>query len=250
MQLLYIDESGGAQHDDDQQHYVLGAVSVFEKRPYFLNQELDALCRELFPQSPSVELHASAIFNGNGEPWASLLRQNRIDILKRVYKYIAEQNICLFGVAMHKASFKTINPIQRTCEELSGHFDAYLTRLEVDQGRDKQLGLMIFDESNHARTLHALLSQYRTTGARFGRVKHIAEVPMFADSKLTRVLQIADFVAYAIFRRYERGDSSFLDLIIHKFDEAQGRLHGLVHLVADYKGCYCPACVTRRSGPQ
>lgn len=250
MHLLYIDESGGAYHDDDQQYYVLGAVSVYEKRPYFLNNELDTLCRELFPQSPIIELHASAIFNGNGEPWASLPRNRRIEILKRVYAYIAGQNICLFGVAMHKSSFKTVNPIQRTCEELSGHFDASLTRLEVDKGRDKQLGLMIFDESNHARTLHVLLSQYRSTGTRFGRVKHIAEVPMFADSKLTRVLQIADFVAYAIFRRYERGDSSFLDLIIQKFDESQGCLHGLVHLIADYKNCYCPACISRRANPQ
>lgn len=249
MQLLYIDESGGAIHGDDQQYYVLGAVSVYEKRPYYLNNELDALCQELFPLTPDVELHASAIYNGNGEPWASLPRNSRIDILKRVYAYIADQSVCLFGVAMHKASFKSINPIQRTCEELSGHFDAALARLEADKGREKQLGLMIFDESNHARTLHVLLSQYRTTGARFGRVKHIAEVPMFADSKLTRVLQIADFVAYAIFRRYERGDSSFLDMIIHKFDEGQGRLHGLVHLITDYKGCYCPACVTRRTNP-
>lgn len=247
MRLLYIDESGGAIHGDDQQHYVLGAVSVYEKRPYYLNNELDTICKELFPLTPNVELHASAIFNGNGEPWASLNRNQRIEILKRIYAYIANQNLSLFGVAMHKASFKSINPIQRTCEELAGHFDASLARLEVEHAGEKQLGLMIFDESNHARTLHILLSQYRTTGARFGRVRHIAEVPLFADSKLTRVIQIADFVAYAIFRRYERGDSSFLDMIIHKFDENQGILHGLIHLNADFRTCYCPACATRRT---
>ena len=247
MHLLYVDESGGAATEVDQQHYVLGAVSVYEKRPYFLTQELDAICGEIAPETPFTELHASSIFNGNHEPWASMERKQRIAILQRIYKYIAQQHVTLFGVAMHKESFKSVDPVERTCEELAGHFDAYMARLEADQHlADRQLGLMIFDQSNHYRTLHALLDRFKKTGARFGRIKHLAEVPMFVDSKLSRVLQLADFVAYAVFRRYERGDSSFLDLIIPKFDEAAGKLHGLVHLVANYKNCFCPACVTRR----
>jgi hypothetical protein len=98
---------------------------------------------------------------------------------------------------MHKDSFRSVDPVERTCEELAGHFDTYLGRLEADHNLDKQLGLKIFDESNHRRTLHVLLHQFRTTGTRFGRIKHLAEVPMFVDSTLSRVTQIADFVAYA-----------------------------------------------------
>jgi len=70
---------------------------------------------------------------------------------------------------------------------------------------------------------------------------------MFTDSKLTRMLQWADFVAYAVFRRYEHSDSALLDRIIGKFAQSGGVLHGLVHLLANYQECYCPACVTRRS---
>ena len=246
MHMLYIDESGGSTTELDQQHYVLGAVSVYEKRPYFLSQELDALCAELVPNAPTSEFHASAIFNAKSEPWTSMKRVDRVEILRRIYKYIAIQNIVLFAVVMNKSSFPSTDPIVRTCEEMAGHFDAYLTRIGAEGNFDKQLGLMIFDQSNHHRTLHALLNEFRTTGARFGRVKHLAEAPMFVDSKLSRVLQIADFVAYAVFRRYERGDSSFLDIIIKKFDEAAGRLHGLIHLTSDYRNCFCPACTTRR----
>ena len=247
MQLLYIDESGGAATETDQNHYVLGAVSVFEKRPHFLTQELDALCAEIAPKAPLAELHASAIFNGNHEPWASMERKQRVAILHKIYKYIAQHNVTLFGIAMHKDSFKAVDPVERTCEELALHFDAYMARVEVEKHTDRQLGLMIFDQSNHYRTLHSLLDRFKKTGTRFGKLKHMAEVPMFVDSKLSRVLQIADFVAYAVFRRYERGDSSFLDLIIPKFDESEGKLHGLLHLVSDYRNCYCPACVTRRN---
>ena len=49
--------------------------------------------------------------------------------------------------------------------------------------------------SKHENTVQALLAQYRTTGASFGKIKRLAEVPLFTDSKITRMLQLADFVA-------------------------------------------------------
>ena len=247
MHLLYVDESGASTDAErDKNYYVLGGACVYEKRPYFLSHELDELCASLVGGGAAVELHASPIFNANGEPWASMKRVDRMVLMKRVYDFISQQNLVLFGIAMRRDSFPGSDPVRRTCEELAGRFDAYLERRTLAHN-EKQLGLLVFDQSHHAKTLHALLQEFRTAGARFGRIKHLAEAPMFADSRLTRVLQIADFVSYALFRRYERGDSSFLDMIIHKFDQADGKLHGLVHLIADYQNCYCPACITRRT---
>jgi Protein of unknown function (DUF3800) len=246
MYLLYLDESGGAA-EQDQQYYVLGGISAFERKPYFIGKDMDDLQAELFPKATDlIEFHSSAIRNGNGEPWESMSRGDRMSILNRVYDLLAktQDNVSLFAVAMHKPSFPADDPIQRTCEEMAGHFDAYLARLET--GAEKQRGLMIFDQCNHQATLHALLAEYRTTGASWGRVRHLAEIPMFTDSRLTRMLQLADFVAYAVFRRYQSGDSKFLDKILKRFDQSGGRLHGLVHLVARHEECFCPACVTRR----
>jgi hypothetical protein len=246
MYLLYLDESGGAS-EADQSYYVLGGISVFERKPYFIGKSLDDLQSDLFPGSPdSIEFHSSAIRNKKGAPWESMSRKERMKVLESVYGLLASENVSLFAVAIHKPSFPSDNPVQRTCEEMAGHFDAYLARLEVE-GEEKPRGLMIFDQCNHQPTLHALLAKYRTTGASWGRVKHLAEIPMFTDSKLTRMLQLADFVAYAVFRRYEHGDTQFLDRIISKFDQSGGRLHGLVHLIARHEECFCPACVTRRT---
>lgn len=251
MYLLYVDESGGVT-ENDQKYYVLGGVSAFERKPYFISNDLDELQAKLFPAvTEPIEFHSSAIRNGNGEPWESMKRQDRTLVLDAVYDLLAhtENNVSLFAVAMHKDSFPGADPIQKTCEEMAGHFDAYLARQETRQpGAEKERGLMIFDQTNHESTLHALLTEYRTTGASWGKIKHLAEIPMFTDSKLTRMLQLADFVAYAVFRRYEHGDSSFLDRIINKFDQSGGRLHGLVHLVSNYHECFCPACSTRRVG--
>lgn len=247
MYLLYLDESGGVA-EKDQNHYVLAGVSAFERQPYFLQKELDDLEFSLFNSRQVVEFHASVMFNGKHAPWDTMPRLRRIEIMRSVYRIIAEtkENVCLFAVVMHKASFETLDPIRRTCEEMSGHFEAFLSRLEMSREGEKQRGLLIFDHSRYTQTLHALLTQFRTTGASFGKVTHLADAPLFADSKITRVLQIADFVAYAVFKRYERGDSQFMDLIIKKFDQADGRVHGLVHLVTDYHNCYCPACLSRR----
>jgi hypothetical protein len=61
--------------------------------------------------------------------------------------------VVLFGIAMHKPDFPRISPIQRTCEEMAGHFDAYLQTIEIAQ--EKQRGLMIFDQSRHEKTVQS-----------------------------------------------------------------------------------------------
>jgi hypothetical protein len=48
---------------------------------------------------------------------------------------------------------------------------------------------------------------------------------------------LADLVAYAVFRRYERGDTRLLDKIISKFDTDGGVIHGLVHIAPSSGTC-------------
>jgi len=138
----------------------------------------------------------------------------------------------------------TAEPLVRAFEELCNRFDLFLKRLHA-QG-NTQRGLLIFDETRYERTLQTLLATYRDTGTRFGRVYNFADVPFFADSKSTRLLQLADLVAYAVFRRYERANTWLLDQIIGNFDNEGGIIHGLVHLTSNRSACTCPSCLTRR----
>lgn len=55
----------------------------------------------------------------------------------------------------------------------------------------------------------------------------MAEVPAFIDSEAARLIQLADLIAYALFRHYEKEDSQFFDLIERKFDYFGGVQHGL-----------------------
>lgn len=247
MYLLYLDESGFAQ-SNDQQYYVLGGVAAEEKRPFHLCRDLDDLQKKLFPASADpIEFHASAIRNQKGSPWDSMRRDQCKQAIDQVLAIIAGSSVVLFGVAILKSAFPGVDPVHRTCEEMAGHFDAYLQRLEIERN-EKQRGLLVFDQTNQAQKLHSLVNDFRTAGASWGgRIRHLAEIPMFTDSRLTRMLQLADFVAYAVFRYYEHGDASMFNQIATRFDQAGGQVHGIVHLCTRREDCLCPGCLSRRA---
>jgi hypothetical protein len=248
--LLYVDESGGDDADASSRNFVLGGISAFERVPFHLCAEVDEIIERFFPGSvASIELRASALWNGSGEPWGSMLRSRRSELMDAIYHLLAQdrKGVVLFGVVVEKSDCPTFPCVQKASEEMAGHFDLYLSALEASES-EKQRGLMIFDESRHEKTVQMLMGQYRTTGASFGRVKHLAEVPLFTDSKITRMLQLADFVAYALFKRYERSDTAFLDMILPRFSSSGGRLHSLFHITSKHWECFCPPCLSRRAG--
>ena len=215
-----------------------------EQRPYWLSEDLNRLEQQYFPAGGKVEFHAQAITAHAEEPWHSMDSKKRTAILEELCRIVSVTSplVTLFGVAIDKAINR--EPVARAFEEICNRFDMFLKRLHA-QGKS-QRGLIIFDESRYEARLQILLSHYRDTGTRFGKVKNFADVPFFADSKSTRLLQLADLVAYAIFRRYERSQTWLFDRLINKFDTENGIIHGLVHLSRDYLSCTCPSCLSRR----
>ena len=55
----------------------------------------------------------------------------------------------------------------------------------------------------------------------------MAEVPSFIDSRASRIIQLADLIAYGMFRHYEKGDSRFFNVFNGKFDRVGSTVHGL-----------------------
>lgn len=243
MYLLYVDESGNPdEQGGDGQYFVLGGVAVFEREVYWISDELNQLAATHFPGT-EIEFHAQAISSHRDEPWHSCPTATRNQIIDELCATLCRHRVVLFGVALEKSMAHEV--VGRAFEEICNRCDLFLRRLHA-QG-DTQRGLIIFDESRYESRLQTLLAEYRSLGTRFGTpVRNFADVPLFADSKATRLLQLADLVAYAIFRRYERGDTRLLDKIITKFDADNGVMHGLVHLTKSGSTCTCPACLTRR----
>jgi hypothetical protein len=241
MYLLYVDESGNPDSHGDR-HFVLGGVAVFEREVYWINEEVNQLASTHFPDS-EIEFHAQAISSHREEPWHSCPTEKRNQIIDELCAILSRHRVCLFGVALDRNM--AAEAVGRAFEEMCNRFDLFLRRLH-SQG-DTQRGLIIFDESRYESRLQTLLTEYRSLGTRYGDpVRNFADVPFFADSKATRLLQLADLVAFSIFRRYERGDTRLLDKIIAKFDTERNVMHGLVHLTPSGATCTCPPCLTRR----
>lgn len=58
-------------------------------------------------------------------------------------------------------------------------------------------------------TLLRLTVEFRTLGTQWGVIRHLADTPFFVDSQASRLIQVADHVAYAVFRRYQSRDAQY-----------------------------------------
>lgn len=245
MILLYIDESGSL--DDPNDHFVVGGLAVHETDVRALNRSMDSIAaRHLDEHLRHLELHAQWIRTGKGA-WGRIPRQSKQGILNDVPRllgrYGGHHGNALFAVARAPQAVPTADPLERTFEELLLRFTQMLIRL--GRAGDENLGIVIADEAKYEGILQPLVQRWRTSGTRFARLTRLAEVPLFIDSKATRLTQAADFVAHAVYRHYAAGDSALLSPMLGSFDTDGGVLHGFVHLVRDYRRCPCPPCISR-----
>lgn len=248
MYLLYLDDAGSPPNPQEE-YFVLGGVALFEPQIHWLSQQLDQLAETLFPQlSPrDVEFHASTIFSRRSEPWKQLNKRQAIEVMRRVLDIFASSydTARAFAVAIHKPSYPNHDLMEVAFEDLCSRFDLMLERKKSISGAAVDRGLFVVDKSSYESSLQKLALEFRSSGTRWRTLKNIVEVPLFVDSKASRAIQVADHVAYAVFRRYNAGDTSYLDRIVNRFDESDGTIHGLVHKQTMDARCRCPACLSR-----
>lgn len=80
----------------------------------------------------------------------------------------------------------------------------------------------MFDKATYETEVQSLATDFRTFGHRFGVIRNLSEVPLFLDSKASRLVQLADLIAFACYRYYESHDSRLFDIIIDRFNSGAG----------------------------
>ena len=249
MYLLYLDDAGTAK-EPSEKHFVLAGIAVFERQAYWLQNSLERLVASLgHPTPEALEIHGSVIHSGRGWWRKMVQRQDRRVIIDEGLKSVerlAHYQWRLFGVVVDKKALALEDPVEYAFEQISSRFNLFLRRLYF-RG-DPQRGLIVLDKSaQHETRLQSLASEFRTLGNRWGTMTNLVDVPFFVDSEATRGIQYADLVAYALWRKYERGDGEFFDIIAHWFDSEGGVIHGLHHYRGPNDPCDCPACVSRHA---
>lgn len=226
MYLLYADESGSV-HDAKQQMFVLAGFCVFERQGFWIANGLDQIAARFNPADPaSVELHGSPMHTGRGM-FRQFPKADRLQAFEDALKVFvaSHQSNRLFASVVNKAKVSPADPVEFAFEQLASRFDHYLTRLH--KAGDTQRGVILFDKSTYESTIQSLATDFRTIGHRWGILRNFSEVPLFMDSKASRLIQLADLIAYAIFRHYERGDSHLFSIIQNRFDSEGGVTHSL-----------------------
>jgi hypothetical protein len=227
MYLLYADESGSLG-DPTERYFVLAGVSIFEREPHWLEQDLETIAKRFNPNEPaSVELHGSPMRAGKGR-WRQFPKADReqaiVDALSAGVCQRHPAQVRLFAAVLEKKNFAGQDIAEVAFEQLSSRFDQFLGRLH--QKGNTQRGLILFDKSSTEKRIQTLAKEFKTAGHSFGRTRNYAEVPVFIDSEASRLIQLADLVAYAIFRKFEYNDAKYYDVISGCFDSDGGVVHG------------------------
>lgn len=252
MYLCFVDESG--THGGSPV-LVVGGIIVHEEDTWHLQQRLDSfLFNKLDPlghDHTEFELHAIELRQGTKQ-WADVGRDDRHRILAGAYGALAGYAPVnpalpwrLIGAVMERDPGRQK---LRAYELVTKKFDDFVERMS--RGGQQQRGLIVHDRSSVEGPLQDWTNRWRVASSSLGRLRNLADVPLFADSRATRALQAADLVAYALYRYYSRPggthDERYIRRLWPQFDADDGRMHGLIHDSSYFHRCGCPACTSRR----
>jgi hypothetical protein len=236
MYLLYVDESGdGGMLPGSSRYLVLAGAAMHEGQWKKLTSSFDLLQQSCFPQAGNpVELHASEIRSGR-KSFRGMPPVQRVRLLQDGYGIVSgtRQGLVLFAAIIDKQALMykysgRVDPYERAFEGLCTMFNFFLQRMQTKTGTVLR-GIVVFDECRPSLTkeIRRLLAQFQSGGTRWAVMTNLIETAFFFDSRTSRLMQVADFTAYAVYRWYEAGDDDFLKLIYHKFDKQGGKSHGM-----------------------
>ncbi len=222
---------------------------MFERGLYHLIKAADDLVASFGLGDPNeIELHGSPMYSGRSGVWHTIRnRSDRENMIIQALSLLASQraSVRLFAVAVDRVAVAPRNPVELAFEEICNRFNLHVARWNDKNPKNTQRGLIVMDESRHEQPLQGLARQYRVQGGRWGVFRNLAEVPLFVDSRASRLVQLADLVAFATWRKYEYQDGRFFDRLVPSFDAQGGIIHGLFHYREAATDCYCVACFSR-----
>ena len=248
MYLLYLDESGN-ERDANDQYFVLAGIALFERQIYYLSNRVEEIQNKYFPNHQPITFHLTDIRAKKGlwRKTQESARQAIIEELINVIVNVPNQGCLLFAAAVEKnATLWSEKAVEAATEQVCKRFDNFLKRSHHEE--NTQRGLLVFAEGRFDKRAKVWVHNFRQRGTTWGAINNLADIPYFASMQESRLLQLADFVAHAVWLLYEKRNPELIRPLLRHFDSTKGTLHGLVH-IGDSRGqaCDCPACVSRRT---
>lgn len=171
-------------------------------------------------------------------PYVHLTFDERRTFVESLMRIIGTWADCrLFGDVHDKRYSSGDKAYEHAFEQIVTRFNTYLSQAVG------AMGLLVQDHNETiCRKLTAKMRDFHRIGTLWSEIDNIIETPLFVDSQLTSMVQIADLCAYATRRFFEKGETQLFDLIYDRFDRHKGRLVGLRHYTG-IQSCLCRVCV-------
>lgn len=194
-----------------------------------------------------IHFHAEQIHSGHGR-FRTITQDRRELLLQRIYGLIGSlrfPNVAVFATCVDDTYLTNKNlALDIALEDLANRFNIFSMRLHKQDITSK--GLFIIDQA-HEQRYRELILKFQTQGTAYSKyLGNVVDIPYFTGAKDTRMLQLADHCAYAVFRYYEHKDDSYVNQILGAIDRRGSKAppEGLKHMTQ--LPCKCISCSFRR----
>ena len=182
-------------------------------------------------------------------PYVHLTLDERRSLARDVARRVSSWGYArLFAECIDKLHF---NPIlanrtadEQAFEQVVSRFERFLANIE-EPGGQRIYGILVHDNNETVARKHTqLMRDFLRTGTLWTAVSRIIETPLFVNSSLTSMVQIADLCAYALRRYLENGEVDLFKIIFSRADRFQNRAVRVRHFTT--ADCVCEICQAHR----
>ncbi|MGH2567807.1 MAG: DUF3800 domain-containing protein, partial [Bacteroidota bacterium] len=133
---------------------------------------------------------------------------------------------------------------EQAFEQVISRFEHFLRQINLGQPT-KSYGLLIHDNNQTVAKKHTdLMKNFHQQGTLWTQIDNIIETPLFVDSSLTSMVQVADLCAYSLRRYLENQETRLFDHIFKRADRKGSVVVGVRHFTNS--SCSCLICVAHR----
>jgi hypothetical protein len=203
---------------------------------------------QLQKSNRSKEYHRIKKTYAHERPYIHLTLAERRNIAREIADSISGWGSArLFAECIDKTHF---DPIRTGCTADEQAFEQIVSRFEqyvesTDEPGDRRFGLLVHDNNATVARKHTdLMRRFHQRGTLWTRIERLIETPLFVDSGLTRMVQIADLCAYGLRRYVENQESDIFNRVFPRAHRIQNRVVGIRHFTG--ADCACEICRAHR----
>jgi len=145
----------------------------------------------------------------------------------------------------YNPSTAILSPDEQAFEQIISRFHRLLSNINTGRSGNKDYGMIIHDNNDTVALKHSkLMKKFHQAGTLWTSIEHIIETPLFVNSELTSMVQIADLCSYSIRRYLENSEANLFDKIYERADRKDGAVVGIRHFTN--AACKCKICNDHR----